>query len=165
MVGMNGRYSVFGQRRLFMHRLVEYDALFGAPDARVADTDRPRVRQLTKAHNRAVGVGLGALAAECKQAVPEPVALVAVLASEATGVEVCAARAMLVDGPTVCEQRTTLVVERRQTAESHELEHGAQEVVGIRRATRNGHNGRALEDLRSSNGVGRIRIGRRDPAP
>ncbi len=136
MVWMNRRHRVFRKRCLLVKRFVERDTLFGATEAWVADADRPRIRHLAKVLNRAVGVGLRTLAAEGEEAVTEPVPLVAVLAGKAAGVEVRAARAVLVDRAPVGEERTPLVVERGQRAQGDELEHRAEEVVGVRRATR-----------------------------
>src|SRR5512138_2512522 len=126
------------RRLLDRHRRVERngerDALLGAPHARVADADRPRARDLAEGEERAVRVRLRPLAAELVEAPPVAVPLVAVDLREPPRVEVRPPRAVLVDHAAVREHRAALRVERGERAERRELEHRAEQVVGVRRA-------------------------------
>ena len=107
----------------------------------------------------------GPLQPSLVEAAPLAVPRVAEVLHEAAGVEVGAARAVLVDRPAVGELRPPELVERRKRAERRELEDDAEEVVGVRRAARDRDDRLALQHLRRARRAGRVRVGGRDPAP
>src|SRR5512143_2642023 len=107
----DGRVRVGRRRPVDLDRVVDRrapeDLLLRASDARMPDADRPRVDDLAELLDRAVRVRLRPLAAELVEAVAEAVPLVPELLREAAGVEVRAARAVLVDRAPVREFRTS----------------------------------------------------------
>ena len=113
-----------------------------------AEADRPGVRHLAEVQRRAARVRRRALAAHLVQALALAVPLVAELLHEAAGVEVRAARAVLVDGAAVGEGRPALLVERRQRAERDVLQRRAEEDVRVGRAAGQRDDRLALEDRR-----------------
>src|SRR5664280_363507 len=166
LVRLDRRVAV-GRRRVFdldrrVERDAECDGLLRAADARVADADRPGAGDLAERLQRAVGVRHRTLAPHLVQAPPLAMALVAELLHEATRIEVRPPRAVLVDDAPVGEARPPLVVERRQRAERHELQRGAEEVVRVRRTTWDRHHRLAREDLRRTGRPGRVRVRRRN---
>ena len=144
---------------------LEGDVLLRAADARCADPDRPDVRDLVEVPRGARRVGHRPLAAELVQAVAVAMTVVAKLLGTAPGVVVGTPRTVLVDGPTVCEKWSVLIVQCRQCAHAHELEHGAQEVIGIGRASRDAHHGLVGENVLRAHRAGVIGIGRGDTSP
>ena len=169
VVRVNGRVCHRGgrllDRQVRVDRDVEADPLLRAADARVPDRDGPRARHLAEVEERAVGVRLRSLAAELVEAPAVAVTLVAERLREPARVEVRAALAVLVDHAAVGELRTAEIVERRQRAEGGELEDGAEQVVRVRRAAGQGHDGLALEELRDAGRAGRVRRCGRNAAP
>ena len=110
-------------------------------------------------------MGLRALAAQLVEAVAEAMPFVTELPGEPAGVEVGAAGTVFVDRPAVRPLRARLVIEFGQRAQRGELQDGAQQVVRIGRAARDGDDGLALEYLRRAFRAGGIRIGGGNAAP
>src|SRR5689334_11395291 len=109
--------------------------------------------------HRAIRVRRRAFATELVEAVAVLVAVVSKLFGEAAGIEVRAARAVLVNRLTVGKLRSTLVVERRQRAVGRVLEHGAEEVIGVGRAAWNVDHRLALQHFMRTGRSGRVRGG------
>src|SRR5690606_27858799 len=96
-----------------VQRRAEGMGLLRAPEARVAESDRPRVGHVTEALRRAVRERLRTLATELVQAVAEAVPLVAELRGETAGVEVRTPRTVLVERAAIRERRPAERIERR----------------------------------------------------
>src|SRR4030095_6964512 len=117
---MNRRVRVWRHRAPDLARRVERyaerDLLLGAAEAGMPEPDRPRAVDVAEMLDRAVRVRHRPLASELVEAVTVPVALVAVLLREATGVEVRAPRTVLVNRLALRVGGGALGVARRQRA-------------------------------------------------
>ncbi len=149
-----------------MDRLVERGALFGASEARVAGPDRPGAEaDIAEADGRAVGVGLRALAADLVQAPALPVAEIAELQREASGVEMRPALAILVDKAAIGEFRPVLLVEIGRLLEREKVQNGGNEIIRIGRTARDVDDELSRHDVLRGLRAGRIGVGRLDSAP
>mgnify|MGYP006269655135 CR=1 FL=1 len=130
------------------------DVLYAA----VTGTERPG-DAVVPLEGGARGVCARAAAAHLVQAptLPRPVVVPAL--DELPGVEVRPARAVLVDGAGVGETGSPLVVERGQGPQGGELQHRAEQVVGVGRAAGQRHDRLPHQDLRHALGAGRIGLG------
>ena len=127
---------------------------------------RPRPgAHVVEQDGRAVGVGLGTLAAQLVQAIALAMALVAEFQGEAAGVEMGAAFAVFMDQTGIGEFGPALVVHRRQLAEGQEVDHGGQEVIGVGRTAGDGDHRLGGQDLGHAGGAGRIGRRGRHAAP
>src|SRR5512143_678498 len=166
VVRVNGGVGVGGRRTVDLDRRVERHAerqrLLGAPEAGVADPDRPRPHDLAEMLQGAGGVGPGPLAARLVEAVPVPVPLIAEPFDEPAGIEVRTTRAILVDGARVREGGPPEAVEGGQGPVRRILEHRPEEIVRVGGASRETDDRLPLENPWDPHGAGRVRVGRRD---
>src|SRR3972149_1809959 len=109
--------------------------VLGAPQARRADLDAPRLLRVP-ARLRALRPRLGALAPQLVQAVPLRLLLRAELLHAAAAVEVGAARAVVVDLPSVEHLRASLAVEVGGLPHRGDVDHRADEPLRVHRAAR-----------------------------
>jgi len=111
-VGEEGRRRHRLDLGLLVQRLVEAHALFGATEAGMPNPHWPGVAaHVAELDGRTVGVGLWPLAAELVETPALAMALIAELLGEASGVKVRSAFAVVVDQPTIGEQRSALGIE------------------------------------------------------
>src|SRR5512143_900933 len=149
VVRVNGGVRVGGGRTVDLDRRVprhaERQRLLGAPEAGVADPDRPRPHDLAEMLQGAGGVGPGPLAARLVEAVPVPVPLVAEPLGEPAGIEVRTTRAILVDGARVREGGPTEAVEGGKGSVGGVLQDRSQERVRVGGTPREGHDALPFE--------------------
>src|SRR5579864_2017992 len=141
------------------------DVFFCATEAGDADPDRPNTWDLVEVARSTRGVGHWTLATEFVEAPAFAMAVVAEGRGEASGIEVRAARAVLVDHSVIAELRTVEFIHLRQATHRHVFQNHREQVVWIGRASGEIDNRLAGNHRVDTNGACGIWISGRHPAP